>query len=135
MHAMMFVHLPVADITRSREFFTALGYSFNERFCDERALALALGDNQFAMLTQTDLFDSFHPVATTDASKAKECVLCLSVDSRDDVDALVERAIAAGGTAGDTEDEDFMYGRSYDDPDGHSWQIFWMAPQTAERAQ
>ncbi|OBJ61596.1 VOC family protein [Mycobacterium sp. 1423905.2] len=131
MHATIFVHLPVADIERSRTFFTDLGYTFNEAFCDERALALVLGENQFALLTQTAFFDSFHPVETTDASKAKECVVCLSVESRAAVDALVDRAIAAGGTAGDTEDEGFMYGRSYDDPDGHSWQIFWMDPQAA----
>jgi predicted lactoylglutathione lyase len=129
---MSFVNLPVADVERSRTFFTNLGYTFNEKFCDGRTLALVLGEDQFAMLTQTDFLDSFHPIDTTDASKAKECVLCLSADSREAVDALVDRAIAAGGTAGDTEDHGFMYGRSYDDPDGHSWQIFWMAHEAAE---
>ncbi|HEY7053509.1 MAG TPA: VOC family protein [Mycobacterium sp.] len=132
MHATIFVNLPIADVERSRKFFTDLGYTFNEKFCDGRALALVLGENQFAMLTQTDFFGSFHPVETADASKAKECIICLSTDSRDAVDALVDRAIAAGGTAGNTEDHGFMYGRSYDDPDGHSWQVFWMDPVAAE---
>ena len=131
MHTMIFVNLPVADIERSRKFFTDLGYTFNEKFCDGRALALVLGESKVAMLTQTDFFGSFHPVETADASKMKECVICLSADSRDAVDVLVDRAIAAGGTAGDTEDHGFMYGRSYDDPDGHSWQIFWMDPAAA----
>jgi predicted lactoylglutathione lyase len=131
MHTMIFVNLPVADIERSRKFFTDLGYTFNEKFCDGRALALVLGESKVAMLTQTDFFGSFHPVETADASKTKECVICLSADSRDAVDVLVDRAIAAGGTAGDTEDHGFMYGRSYDDPDGHSWQIFWMDPAAA----
>jgi predicted lactoylglutathione lyase len=131
MHAMIFVNLPVADIERSRKFFTDLGYTFNEKFCDGRALALVLGESKVAMLTQTDFFGSFHPVETADATKTKECVICLSADSRDAVDVLVDRAIAAGGTAGDTEDHGFMYGRSYDDLDGHSWQIFWMDPAAA----
>ena len=128
MHDMIFVNLPVADIKRSRKFFTELGYTFDENFCDGKALALVLGESQFAMLMQTDFFDGFHPAETADASKAKECIICLSAESRDAVDALVDRAIAAGGTAGDTEDHGFMYGRSYDDPDGHSWQIMWMDP-------
>lgn len=128
MHAMTFVNLPVADIERSRTFFTALGYTFNEKFSGENAATLVLGVNQFAMLMQRDAFDSLHPAQTADASTTKECVICLGVDSRDGVDALVDRAIAAGGTAGDTDDEGLMYGRSYNDLDGHSWQIFWLAP-------
>lgn len=126
MHAMIFVNLPVADIERSRKFFTGLDYTFDEKFSGGNALTLVLGENQFAMLMQRDSFDSLHPVETVDASKTKECVVCLSVDSRDAVDTLVERAITVGGTAGDIEDHGFMYGRSYNDPDGHSWQIFWM---------
>jgi predicted lactoylglutathione lyase len=132
MHATIMVNLPVADVERSRKFFTDLGYTFDEKFCDERSLALVLGENHFAMLTQTDFFDSFHPVETADASKIKECVLCLSADSREAVDALVDRAIGAGGLVGDTEDHCFMYGRSYDDLDGHSWQIFWMASDAGQ---
>jgi uncharacterized protein len=132
MHSMIMVNMPVTDVGRSRKFFSALGYAFNEKFCDERALAVALGESQFAMLTQTEFFDSLHPVETADAAKVKECVICLSADSREAVDALVDRAIVAGGTAGDTEDHGFMYGRSYNDPDGHSWQIFWMADDAAE---
>ena len=131
MHTMIFVNLPVADIERSRRFFADLGYTFNEKFSGDSALTLVLGENQFAMLSQRDAFDSLHPAETADASKTKECVICLGVDSRECVDALVDRAIAAGGTAGDTDDEDFMYGRSYNDLDGHSWQIFWMEPAAA----
>lgn len=128
MHTTIFVNLPVADLERSRKFFSELGYTFNEKFSGESALTLVLGENQFAMLIQYDTFDSLHPVQTADASKTKECVVCLSVEDRRAVDALVDRAIAAGGTPGDTEDHGAMYGRSYNDPDGHSWQIFWMEP-------
>jgi uncharacterized protein len=132
MHAMIFVNLPVADIERSRKFFGDLGYTFNEKFSGDTPLTLVLGENQFAMLLQRDAFDSLHPVETADASKTKECVVCLGVDSRDEVDTLVDRAITAGGTLGDTEDHGSMYGRSYSDLDGHSWQIFWMDPAAVE---
>jgi predicted lactoylglutathione lyase len=123
---MMLVNLPVADVERSRQFFSDLGYGFNDQFSSDSAVTLVLGENQFAMLTQRELFDSLHPVETADAARVKECVLCLTVDSRDAVDALVNRALAAGGTEGDSEDHGSMYGRSYNDLDGHSWQIFWM---------
>jgi predicted lactoylglutathione lyase len=132
MHAMIFVNLPVADIERSRKFFTELGYTFNEKFSSDSTLTLVLGENQFAMLIQREAFDSLHLAETADASETKECVICLGVDSRTEVDALVDCAIAAGGTAGDTDDEDFMYGRSYHDLDGHSWQIFWTDPVAAQ---
>jgi predicted lactoylglutathione lyase len=132
MHTMIFVNLPVSDIDRSRTFFASLGYTFNENFTSDSMLTLVLGENQFAMLTQREVFDSLHPAETADAATTKECVICLAVDSREGVDALVDRAIAAGGTAGDSDDEDFMYGRSYNDLDGHSWQIFWMNPIDAE---
>lgn len=128
MHSMLLVNLPVADVNRSRAFFTDLGYTFNEAFSADQAAALVLGDNLTAMLLQRDFFDSLHPATTADATTTKECVVCVDVDSRDAVDALVDRAIAAGGKPGDTEDHPGMYGRSYDDLDGHSWQIMWMDP-------
>ena len=127
MHSMLFVNLPVADVDRSRKFFSGLGYAINEQFSGESAVTVVLGDNQFAMLLQREAFDSLHPAQTADAARIKECVVCLGVDSRDAVDALVDRAIAAGGTDGDSEDHGSMYGRSYNDLDGHSWQIFWTA--------
>ena len=125
MHSMLFVNMPVANVGRSREFFSDLGYAINEQLSGENAVTLVLGDNQFAMLLQHEAFDSLHPVETANAAKVKECVVCLGVDSRGAVDALVNRAIAAGGTDGDSEDHGSMYGRSYNDLDGHSWQIFW----------
>jgi predicted lactoylglutathione lyase len=132
-HAMILINLPVANIERSRKFFSDLGYGFDENFCGESSVAVVLGENQFAMLTHTDLFDTLHPDETADATKVKECVICLSADSRDAVDTLVDRALAGGGTPGDTEDFDVMYGRSYNDLDGHAWQIFWMNPSAAEK--
>mgnify|MGYP000981835352 CR=1 FL=1 len=79
-------------IARSRKFFAGLGYSFNETFSSDNAVTLVLGENQFAMLTRRDVFDSLHPAETADASKTKECVVCLAVDSRECVDKLVDAA-------------------------------------------
>lgn len=129
MHATMFVNLPVADVERSRRFFGALGYTFDEAYSSERALTVMLGEGRRAMLIETDEFAGLVGVEVADASKVKECVICLSSDSRDAVDGLVDRALAAGGTVGDTEDLGFMYGRSYHDLDGHAWQIFWVNPE------
>jgi predicted lactoylglutathione lyase len=128
----MFVNLPVADIERSRRFFADLGYTFNEMFSGETAVTVVVGEDRFVMLIQRDAFDALHSLETADASKTKECVICLGVDTREAVDAHVDRAIAAGGTAGDSEDHGSMYGRSFNDPDGHSWQIFWFDPDESD---
>lgn len=125
MHQLIFVNLPVADLARSREFFTALGYTFNEDFCDGTALCLELGPTLHAMLLERSFFASFHdgepaPPGTVGA------LLCLSAGSRAEVDAVVDRALGAGGSAVRTQDHGFMYGRSYADPDGHVWEILWM---------
>lgn len=130
MHTTIFVNMPVADVARSRKFFSELGYPINEDFSGDTALTLVLGESQYAMLLQRNTFDALHPIETADAFVVKECVVCLGVDSRDAVDTLVDRAIAAGATVGDTDDEGHMYGRSYHDLDGHSWQIFWFQPAT-----
>lgn len=130
-HQMIFVNLPVADLARTRSFFEALDYEFNEHFCDENALALVLGENLFAMLLRRDFYETFHGKETADATKVSGCLVCLSADSREAVDSLAERAIAAGATAGRTEDHGFMYGRTYDDLDGHTWEIMWMDPAAA----
>ena len=131
MHTTLFVNLPVADIERSRKFFAHLGYSFNQTLSGPSAVAVVLGRNQFALLIQRDAFDALHPFETA-APSVKECVICLGVDSRECVDELVDRALAAGGTPGDSEDHGDMYGSSFTDPDGHSWQIFWMDPASVD---
>ncbi|XVX18912.1 VOC family protein [Actinomycetota bacterium] len=131
-HQMIFVNLPVADLDRSREFFTTLGYAFNERFCDGNALSLEIGPNIHAMLLRRDFYDTFHGKETADATAVSGCLLALDAPSRDGVDKLVDAAVAAGATEGRTQDHGFMYGRSYDDLDGHTWEVIWMDPQAAE---
>ncbi len=133
---MVFVNLPVADVERSRAFFTRVGYAFDERMCNAAALAVELGPNIYAMLLQRELFGQFHDSEVAGAGQT-EVLTCLSADSRAHVDALVDAAVAAGGRPVRTEDyggSDFMYGRSYADLDGHIWEIMWMDVAAAERA-
>ncbi|MGC5025177.1 VOC family protein [Tsukamurella sp. DT100] len=130
MHKMIFVNLPIADVQRSRDFFTAVGYTINEQFSDENAISVELGENIVAMLLKNDFFGTFHE-ATTAAPGVKETLIALSAESREEVDEVVNRAVAAGGTEGRSEDHGFMYGRSFDDPDGHTWEIMWMDPAAA----
>lgn len=131
-HQLIFVNLPVDDLDRSRDFFTRIGYTFNEDFCDDHALCLELGPTLHAMLLRRDVFASFSdaPVAP---DGTVETLLCLSADSRAAVDAVVERAVTAGGRRGRSVDHGFMYGRSYADPDGHVWEIMWMDPAAARQ--
>lgn len=135
-HQMIFVNLPVADVARSRAFFTACGYSFDERMCSGEALAVELGPNIYAMLLQTSYFAQFHGNTLAEPGQT-EVLTCLSADSREHVDSLVDAAIAAGGRDVRTEDyggSDFMYGRSYADLDGHIWEIMWMDVAAADQA-
>lgn len=131
-HRMIFVNLPIADSERTRRFWTDLGYSFNDKFCDQNALCLEIGPNIYAMLLDRDFFGSFHDKPVADPRAACGVLLALDAPSRDEVDAQVARAVSAGATEVRTEDHGFMYGRSFDDPDGHTWEITWMDPQAAQ---
>ena len=130
-HQLLFVSLPVADLARSRAFFTQLGYPLDEDFCDEQALCVRLGPTICAMLLRQDVFARFHdrPAA---APGAVETLLCLSAGSRQAVDALVDRAVLAGGTDVRREDLGTVYGRSFGDLDGHVWEVVWMDPHAPE---
>ncbi len=132
MHDMIFVNLPVIDLDRTRRFYTELGYTFNEKFCDGKALCLEVGPNIYAMLLQRDFFGTFHHLPTGDPATTTQVLLAVSARSREEVDALVDRAIAGGAAAGRTEDHGFMYGRSWSDPDGIVWECIWMDPQAAQ---
>lgn len=125
-HQMVFVNLPVDDLARSREFFTTVGYEFDERMCNDMGLGVKLGENIYAMLLGRDFFASFHKAETAENGK-HEVLTCLSATGREEVDTIVDRAVGAGGTEiGTSEQGDFMYGRSYTDLDGHIWEILWM---------
>jgi uncharacterized protein len=130
----IFINLPVTDVDTSRKFFTELGYSFNEQFSDQNALCLVISDTIFAMLLDRDFFKTFSPHEVADAHQSTETLLGLSAESRQAVDALVDKALGAGGTEvrEPVSQGDFMYGRAFADPDGHIWEIFWMDPAAVE---
>ncbi|MBM7366077.1 VOC family protein [Gordonia hydrophobica] len=133
MHKMIFVNLPVADLDASKAFFGAIGYRFDERFSDENAAALVLGETQVAMLLRRDFYQTFVPGREViDATTTSGAILCLDADSREVVDEIVGKALAAGATFGNTEDHGFMYGSSFYDLDGHGWEIMWMDPAAVE---
>ena len=131
----IFVNLPVKDLRRSMAFFTGLGYTFNPRFTDETAACLVISDDIYAMLLTEAKFREFTPKPVCDASKSTEVLVCLSCESRDQVDDLVRRAVAAGGTIyADPKDYGFMYQHGFQDPDGHIWELIYMEAEALETA-
>jgi predicted lactoylglutathione lyase len=133
MHSQIFVNLPVKDLKRSVDFFTKLGYTFNPQFTDDNATCMILGDNLFVMLLTEKFFGSFSNKAICDTSKANEVLTCVACSSREQVDALVAKARAAGGTVPrQPQDHGFMYGHGYEDPDGHTWELVYMTGAPVE---
>jgi predicted lactoylglutathione lyase len=127
----IFVNLPVDDLAESVAFFTELGLSFNAQFTDDRATCMVVGDQAFVMLLDRPFFASFTRKEVA-APTVTECAVGLSAESRDEVDRLVDRALALGAApAADPQDEGFMYGRSFHDLDGHLWELIWMDPAAA----
>jgi uncharacterized protein len=135
MSRMIFVNLPVTDLARSRAFLEALGAVNEPKFTDETAACMQLSDSIFVMILTHDKFSQFTPRPIADAKAGSEVLLCLSADSREQVDSFVERGVAAGGSAdpGPKQDYGVMYGRSVADPDGHIWEIMWMDAAAAEQ--
>ncbi len=133
MPKMIFVNLPVTDLPRSIAFYEAMGLTKDERFCDDSAAMLVLSDTIAFMLITHERFRDFTPKTIVDARDATEVLLSLSVDSRAEVDQTIDRAEAAGGAVDPCplQDHGFMYGRSYEDPDGHIFEIMWMDAEAA----
>ncbi|POX63791.1 glyoxalase [Streptomyces sp. Ru62] len=126
---MIFVNLPVNDLDASKKFFTELGYSINPQFSDDKAASVVISDSIVAMLLTKPFYATFTKKEIADATTTSEVLICLSAESREKVDELVDKAIAAGGTAsGEPQDQGFMYGRAFDDLDGHTWEVVWMDP-------
>lgn len=132
----VFINLPVKDLKKSIEFFTKVGYTFNPQFTDETATCMIINDTIYSMLLTHEKFKSFLPpgVAMHDDPSRKEVFICLSFDSREEVDQVVERALAAGAKAlTPAQDHGFMYERNYEDLDGHVWEHFWMDPNFVQK--
>lgn len=134
----IFVNLPVKDLDKSMDFFKKLGYSFNQQFTDATAACLVISENIYAMLLTHDKFKQFTPAGKqlADASKLTEVLLALSCASKERVHQLADAAIAAGGSeARPPEDHGFMFARSFNDLDGHIWEVFWMDPSFVQQSQ
>lgn len=126
----IFVNLPVKDLPRSKEFFGRLGYTFDPKFTDENATCMIVGGDIFVMLLVEDFFKTFTPKPVVDARQGTEALIALSFDSREEVNQIVEKALAAGARRyKEPEDRGFMYGWGFEDLDGHIWECFWMSPE------
>lgn len=134
---MIFVNLPVSNLARATAFYEAIGASKNPQFSDDTASCMVISETIFVMLLTHDKFRQFTPKTISDARTTSEVLLCLSADSRAAVDDTVAKASGAGGTAdpGAKQDYGFMYGRSFEDPDGHIWEVMWMDVAAATGAQ
>lgn len=135
MPKMIFVNLPVSDLARSRRFYEALGTTNEPKFTDETAACMMMSDAIGIMLLTHDKFRQFTTKAIPDAKASCQVLNCFSVDSRDEVDAVVGKAGGAGGRADPSPLQDYgvMYSRSVEDPDGHVWEVLWMDPAAAEQ--
>ena len=130
----IFVNLPVKDLDRSMDFFGALGFDFNPQFTNEQAACMVIAENIYAMLLTEPMFKGFTPKDIAGATKTTEVMTALSSESREAVDTFLEKAIEAGATeVRDPQDHGFMYGRAFNDPDGHIWEVFWMDPAHVQR--
>ncbi len=129
MATQIFLNLAVKDLDKSIAFYTKLGYTFNPQFTNEKATCMVISDTIYVMLLTVPFFQTFTKKEIVDAHKAIECSICLSAESKDAVNELVAKAEAAGATIPDpATDYGFMYQHSYDDLDGHHWEIMWMDP-------
>lgn len=136
MHKQIYVNLAVENLERSKAFFSAIGFSFDPRFTNDQAACLVLGDNIYAMLLVKDLFRSFTHKSLCNPRESTEALVCLSCESRGEVDALVAKVLEAGGSAPRApQDHGFMYGHGFEDIDGHIWELVYMDPNAQSATQ
>ncbi|MET7360834.1 VOC family protein [Streptomyces sp. NPDC005562] len=129
---MIFVNLAVNDVAASKKFFTELGYTINPQFTTDECACVVISDTIIAMMLSKEHYANFTQKEIADATKTSETLICLSAESREKVDELVDAAVAAGATAGKVQDYGTMYGRAFDDLDGHTWEIMWMDPSQVQ---
>lgn len=134
MPKMIFVNLPVADLKKSIAFYESVGATKNPQFSDDTAACMVVSDTIFVMLLTHDKYRQFTTKKIVDARTSSEVLICVSADSRDEVDGLVANAVKGGGAPDPTPTQDFgvMYGRSFEDPDGHIWEVMWMDPAAVQ---
>ncbi|MFD0053138.1 VOC family protein [Streptomyces sp. NPDC015140] len=130
---MIFVNLATNDLDAARKFFAELGFAADDTFSDDTTAAIPLSDTINVMLHTHRKYAEFTKKRIVDSTSSSEVLLALSAAGREEVDALVEKAVAAGGSVtGEPQDHGFMYGRAFDDLDGHTWEVMWMDPTAAQ---
>ncbi|MEO8154408.1 MAG: VOC family protein [Rhizobacter sp.] len=128
----IFVNMPVKDLPRSRAFFESMGYHFNPQFSNDQAASLVISDTIYAMLLTEPFFKGFTTRSIADTKETVEMLVCLTCESRAQVDDLMAKAVAAGGTVpSPPQVNDFMYGHGFADLDGHHWELVYMDPNAA----
>ena len=134
MPRMIFVNLPVADVKRSTAFYEAVGATKNPQFSDDSTSCMVISDTIFVMIMTHEKFRQFSPKAIPNAHETAQVLLALSADSREAVDDMTAKAGAQGVKLDPCPQQDygFMYGRSFEDPDGHIWEVMWMDPAAVE---
>jgi uncharacterized protein len=133
MSRQMFVNLPIQNMEKSQAFFKRLGFAFNPQFTNEQGACMVVSENHnYVMLLVQPFFQTFTDKPVGDPKQSVQVLVCLSCESRAEVDSLVEKAVAAGGTSSrPPQDHGFMYYRSFTDLDGHGWELMWMDPNAA----
>ncbi len=136
MSRLIFVNFPVRDLDKSISFYEAIGARKNDMFCDETAACMVLSDVIHVMLITHDKFRQFTPKNIADAHTVSEVLVCVSASDKQEVDQLISKAASAGGKADPSamQDYGFMYGRSFEDLDGHIWEVMWMDMEAAKQA-
>jgi uncharacterized protein len=130
----IFVNVSVKDLERSKQFFSKLGYTFNPQFTNDDAACMVISEDIFAMLLTEAHFKQFTKKPIADATKTTETIIALSASSRDAVNAIVEKALAAGGKRyAEPNDHGFMFQWGFEDLDGHIWEHVWMDPSAIQK--
>ncbi len=126
----IFVNLSTKDLEKAKKFYQEIGFSINEQFTNENGACIVISDTIYAMILAESFFKTFLKDKTiSDARTSTESLVALSAESKEEVNVMADKALAAGGSPlRDPEDHGFMYTRSFQDPDGHIWEIFWMDP-------
>lgn len=131
----IFVNLPVKDLKKSIRFFTEIGFVFNAQFTDDNATCMVISEHIYVMLLVEDYFKTFTRKEIADAARSTEVILALAAESREDVDLIVNKALEAGGKpSNDPTDHGFMYVWSFQDLDGHLWEVFYMDESAVQQS-
>ncbi|OZD82237.1 glyoxalase [Rhodococcus sp. 05-2255-3B1] len=135
MSRLLFANMPVRDVVATRAFFEGLGFEFNDMFSDENTASMIVSDRATVMFLATARFEDFISDSICDTGSAREVLMCISADSRQEVDSLTDAAIAAGGSKWmEPQDHGFMYGRAFRDLDNHVWEVMWMDPSAVSES-